>query len=192
MRTRTLFAIPVIVTGWLAACSKPASENGQNPPTSQTQGARDIQLAVPAASEVSLVSALEAGRSLKGTQTHQVVRARETAVAQTTALVAEPVPTLSEASISPPDIPQVSAPMPMPMAPAPVLDRPSVSDGSGYLPPTLPRDPTIIIRGGRGGLDPCDLHRLGGHGPGMAINRRAPSFGGGPGGMSSFPRSGIR
>lgn len=208
MRSRIVVAIPVMVIGWLGACSRPASENSPSSPDSQTQGARDIRLAAPAGSDTAVVSALEAGQASKVTRTHQAGRtaearptlqprngatdgeALEARISQAAALVSEPVPTLSNPQIALEDGSEIPAPVPM-AATASEPDRPPIN----YRPPVLPREPTIIIRGGMGGRDPCELHGRGWQGPGwqgpgMAINRRAPSFGGGSSG--GFGRGGIR
>ena len=87
----------------------------------------------------------------------------------------------------------VPAPVPAEPADEPVVlvgrgVEPSYDAGPGFALAAASgrRDPVIIIRGGRGGVDDdCDIHRPGARRLPLAINQVAPP-------RMAFPRGGIR
>jgi hypothetical protein len=194
VRGHILVATAVVTAGWLAACSKPASQAGKS-------ADRRLQLVESPKAPTAVVSDLEAGRphtALAGSARKQAPKPVETLTERQPIAGPALVPLLSATSNS------LAAPTldlaPVPAAPepaAPVVAEDPMSTG-GYhghhavaqtpmgagVGGGMGRGPTIIIRGGMGGPDDdCDLRR--GHGLGAAVNRLAPPLGGG------FPR-GIR
>jgi len=182
MRLGNLVGIAAMISGSLAACSRPASNNAR--------AARDIDLPASPASEAAVLSTLEAGKAVPLSPVHQPAHrasaSASTAVAHRMEVAspkALPMPGSSTLNL-------VSAPEQVPAAPQPVAQ--SAADGQsgmseggytgmgafrGQEPPR--RDPVIIIRGGMGGIDDrCDLRPRGGRG-GISINRMAPPMGGG-------------
>ena len=194
MRVRILIAAAIVTGGWLAACSKPTASRGESTASS---GARQIRLAEPAVVDSAVVSDIEAGRARKVTA---VAHHGPTRKGSPAALMAAAMPqmmggmTRSEA-LSPRSLDLAAAPpAPTLPTPAPVVAAQSsagtMTMSRAYQPPGgfIPSDgnygPMVLIRGGTGGIDDkCDLR--GGHRPGQAVNRSAPSFGG-------YPRGGIR
>ncbi len=212
MKNIGMLAAGLATVGWLAACSTPA------PSTDEPAGAkkaRDIELIQSPDGAAPGVSDLEAGRLPKPRQNRPIERRlaeqpapeakNEPAVEQP---VAAPVATMAMdhatgPSAAPPqeDIVEVKDRGVLMSIPTPGDDYPALGSGSlGFSP----RRPGVIIRGGRGGVDDdCDLDRPGAHGHPMAINRVSPTpgdqfgsgtsrVGGRSGGMSGFPRGGIR
>jgi hypothetical protein len=185
MRSPFVLAVVVIGGAWVSACSKPVSRSAPQSGPTQT---RDIRLASPSVvgSEAPLVSPLEAGQPPMELHPHGAAPAVK-AVASTTrkAPVPDPItrvstPVPAVVSAAGPSLSLAEAPQSMPMAAMPM--GPAVEEGrsSGGNDPyrgegTVSRDPppTILIRGGMGGVDDkCDLR--GRHRPGIAINRMAP------------------
>ena len=181
----------LVAAGWLAACSTPArSPEGATGVTS----ARDLQLIETPANPAPGISDLEAGRLPRTPKSRPVERT----------LVAQPVPapepesTPAEPAVVPVVVEPAVQAVGGPSAPADEVveirdrglpmsfqgsggDYPAIDGSEGFTPR---RGPTILIRGGRGGLDDdCDLDRPGAHGNhGVAINRTSPST---PGGLRS-------
>ncbi|HEX9892467.1 MAG TPA: hypothetical protein VGA78_01030 [Gemmatimonadales bacterium] len=217
MHARTLIVAAVMTGIWAAACSKPTSENSKSNETGAAQSAPEIFLVDRAGTDTPLVSELEVGRdpklALVGPAERKVPepRARRNVSAAASSShvhaavpTAELVPEMGRTSIA-----LASAPENLPAASMPATPAGEVygsgGDGVAPLPAEGNRGPVIIIRGGRGGpLDDCAIHGRGGHGgPGIAINRSVPGFGGGAmvneraprlggSGRSGFPRGGIR
>ncbi len=205
-----MLAAGLATAGWLAACSAPA------PSTDAHAGApkaRDIELIQSPESQTASVSDLEAGRLPKPRPNRPIERrladeplppARVEPTSDQQPLAAP----VAEAEVAHTASAAVAAPQEevvevrdrgvMMSIPTPGDDYPAL--GSGFMP----RRPGVIIRGGRGGIDDdCDLDRPGAHGHPMAINRVSPTpgdqfgsgtsrVGGRSGGMSGFPRGGIR
>jgi hypothetical protein len=188
----------LVAAGWLAACSTPARSPGE---ATSAKPARDLQLIEGPAGQAQSISDLEAGRRLRIPERRPVERTL--ADQPVPAPVAEPTPV--EAALTPsgveptlepaggpsastaPESPAVTEDVVeikdrgLPMSfQAPGADYPAM-DGSEGL---ARRGPTILIRGGRGGIDDsCDPGRPGAHGNhGVAINRVSPST---PGGLRS-------
>lgn len=204
MKNIGMLAAGLVTVGWLAACSTPAPSKS-----------RDIELIQSPDREAPSVSDLEAGRLPKPRPNRPIERRLADQPAPPAKV--EPAPDqLLAAPVAETEMAQAAS---LPAA-APqeeiveVKDRgvlmsiPTPGDdyqglGSGSLG-FSPRRPGIIIRGGRGGVDDdCDLDRPGAHGHPMAINRVSPTpgdqfgsgtsrVGGRSGGMSGFPRGGIR
>jgi hypothetical protein len=183
MRRRILIgpAAIAILGGWLAACSKPASERGQ--------AARDIGLPAAPVSEAPIVSTLEAGTAATSVPVLQPAHRAPALVKAVTHQMAEVPARIDQPELAVPRVltAQSSAGMSLTAAPEHVpmeieaeWERNSKGDEGAYpLPTPGPShgNPTIIIRGGPGGIeDKCDLRPRGGRG-GIAINRNAPSFG---------------
>ena len=180
--------VTLLAGGILAACSGPAPQD-----TPAAASPRDVRLVEAAVPEEPRVSPLEAGQALK-----VVPRARPEAprhehhgAAAVVAAVLEPAPPVSETVVTAAEL----VPAPAPAAPAeePVLlvgrgVEPSYEAGPGFAMAAASgrRDPVIIIRGGRGGVDDdCDLHRPGARRVPLAINQVTPP-------RMAFPRGGIR
>ena len=180
MRLGNLVGIAAMISGSLAACSRPASNSGR--------AARDIDLPASPASDAAVLSTLEAGKAVPLSPVHQVAHrasaAGHAAMAQRMEVAAPkalPMPGSSTLTL-------VSAPEQVPAAAQPVAQseadgQSGMSEGGytgmgafrGHEPPR--RDPVIIIRGGMGGIDDrCDLRPRGGRG-GIAINRMGPPLG---------------
>lgn len=200
MRARIPIAVAFITVGCLAACSKPASQSGQNAHPSTS--ARDILLAEAPRTEGAVVSDLEARNAprsapVRGVARKSVVRAAAPAEAgHDHAAMAAPAPVqeMSRTVTATTDIPLRLA---MARAPAaPIFGAARPLDGAGdtrALPEFGGRGPVIILRGGRGGIDDdCDLHGPRARRPGVAINRTAPSLGGGGTVRTGMLRGGIR
>lgn len=183
------FALVTLLVG--GACSAPVPDDTQAalPP-------RDVRLVEPTILEPVGVSALEAGQPLPaGPRSRPVAAPHEHQHASPApALVAEVLesaPTVSETAVAAPEL--VPAPAPSEPAEEPVLlvgrgVEPSYEAGPGFAlaSGSTRRDPVIIIRGGRGGVDDdCDIHRPGARRIPMAINQVTPP-------RTSFPRGGIR
>ncbi len=181
--------------GWLAACSTPV------PPEAATGGksVRDLQLIEAPANQPG-ISDLEAGRPVRPRANRPIER--RLADQPVPAPEPESMPTLVESAV----VPAVDEPADQPVGgpsaaaqasvvpaeevveirdrglpmgfQAPGGDYPAIDGSEGF---TTRRGPTILIRGGRGGVDDdCDLHRPGAHGNhGVAINRTSPSISGG-------------
>ncbi len=188
MRTKTIVAAAFITAGWLAACSRPADRTA-------TQTDRHILLPEGPAPQGGVVSDLEARRAPKPRQT--AASARKAMLAQVLAPAGRKRAVLVE--VAPAHEMNMSTVPAAAIAPAPEPVSQALPTGwHGYGGSSLPpitseggsRGPVIILRGGLGGPDDhCDLRNtLHGHGGGAAVNRLAPSFGGG----SRGPRGGIR
>ncbi len=199
----------------LAACSNPA------PSTDKTAKAtdRDLELIQSPSADTASVSDLEAGRVPLRSRPNRPIERRLAEVvapppAPTEPVVqtmvtggpaAEPATDLAAGSPAAPpqeEVVEVKDRGVLMSIPTPGDDDPGL--GSSSLG-SMARRPGILIRGGRGGIDDdCDLDRPGAHGNhGTAINRIAPTpgnqfgsetsrVGGRSGGMSGFPRRGIR
>ena len=187
----------------LAACSDAPAPEASRSPDSPT---RQIELAVPAPIDSSVASDLEVGRSTKvPVRRVAALRAVESPKAAPAPLgeLAAPVTRVSLPAVVSTEVLQ---PVAVPTAPAPAEAPPSAGglgsgrermihamsqgDGLGMEPGSTGGGPTIMIRGGMGGVhDKCDLRPRGFAGGGIAINRLAPglgSYGRGP------QRGGIR
>jgi hypothetical protein len=175
-----------------AGCSGPAAE-----PDSAAPASRDVRLLEPAAPDAPAVSALEAGRRPNPRLT--IRRPTRGGVPAPDPTVTQPAP-LPVAATAGPAIEPTLAPGSAESA-ASEPTRASVSTealGSGEEPVVLVgrgvepvygglgpaighsshggrRDPVVIIRGGRGGVDDdCDVHRPGARRLPLAINQVAP------------------
>lgn len=188
-RTRALVVTAAAIT--VAACS---SSSNQRPVAGEPS--RDLQLAEPAVSEAVQVSDLEAGRSLTAGTTRRATTRTPKPQATPESVIAVEQPTVAETTKPVSEV--VEAPMATASAPAPKEEDVVVLVGRGAEPMYTSnldhgfgggsgrRDPTIIIRGGRGGIDDdCDLDRPG-HGP-VAVNR----VGGPVGGITLGGRSRV-
>ncbi len=193
MRVRILISAAVVTGGWLAACSKPASQTAQG-------GSRQIQLAEPSSPDSAVVSDLESHHALQPVLVRHTDHARaepgqqafQTRAAVVAAQVPEPHVMIMTASPGA-EAPLAAGPSAAPEARATGFGGPIGHGlGSFQLPPPEPqslsgggnRGPMILIRGGMGGIDDkCDTRT--GHRGGIAINRLSPAFGGNP-------RGGIR
>ena len=181
MRLRNFIGTAAVMSGWLAACSKPAPDRGH--------AARDIGLPAAPATEAPIVSSLEAGTAativpilqpahrapaLSKAVTHQMAEV-PAVIEQSEVALPQVLPAQSSAGLS-----LTAAPEHVPMDIEAEWERNSKGDEGAYPLPTpgpSHRNPMIIIRGGPGGIeDKCDLRPRGGRG-GIAINRNAPSFG---------------
>lgn len=184
MRSPLALAVVVIGGAWVSACSKPVSRSAPQSGPTQT---RDIRLASPSAvgSEAPLVSPLEAGRPPvelhnrgAAPAVNAVATTRKTRVPDPITRVSAPVPAVvaaAEPSLSLAEAPQTMPMAAMPMGPAVDEGRSTGGNDPYRGPGNVSRDPppTILIRGGMGGVDDkCDLR--GRHRPGLAINRMAP------------------
>jgi hypothetical protein len=192
---------------WAGACSSPTPEPEQAGVGPDT---RKIELVTAPAAAAPHASDLEAGRASTPVPTpvveQRLARAprqvsadarvsHDHIVAPAAVMVGSTSSTMLDASTT-----LATAPMPIrmlePVAAAAVGGPSAADEPVHHHPEAGPgRGPTIIIRGGMGSIhDDCKIHP-GGRGPGLAINRMAPSFGGGeirgsnPG---RFPRGGIR
>lgn len=187
MKLRILIAAARHDGGWLAACSKPAADQGTD---------RQIRLAEPPSADSAVVSTLEAPNALKPVLVRRPAPAPTRPAAQPSPVVDLAVPAPHVTSSMAASVVETSALPELAAAPeAPALGfGGSIGHGLGAveLPAAAPqslagagggnRGPMILIRGGMGGIDDkCDLR--GQHRPGIAINRIAPAFG---------PRGGIR
>ena len=207
-----MLAAGLATVGWLAACSTPAPSNDG------AKKGRDIELIQSPETQAPSVSDLEAGRLPKARPPRPIERRLADEPAPSPQ--AEPTPIAPVAApVATPEMTQVaSQPVAGPQEevvevkdrgvlmsiPTPGDDYPALGSGSFGMGA---HRPGIMIRGGRGGVDDdCDLDRPGAHGQHpMAINRLTPStpgdqfgsggtsrVGGRSGGMSGFPRGGIR
>ena len=182
MRARLRFGARVlllggaVVAGWLAARSKPEPDT--------PEAGREIRLPPSTTASQPLVSNLEAGKrdlpaaavqpkASKARSPEPRPEPRSPSLDQAIAVAPQVVPA-SHASMS-----VTGAMETMPMAreqlPATVeTSEHAASSRDPYREPLVPwREPTILIRGGMGGVDDkCDLHRR--RGAGDAINRLAP------------------
>ena len=189
----------LVAAGWLAACSTPARSPEE---ATGAKSARDLQLIETPANQAPGISDLEAGRPPRTPKSRPVER--------TLADQPVPAPEAEPTPVEPAVVPAVVEPADQPVggpsavtsessaAPAdeiveirdrglpmsfqaPGGDYPAIDGSEGF---TARRGPTILIRGGRGGVDDdCDLDRPGAHGNhGVAINRTSPSI---PGGLRS-------
>jgi hypothetical protein len=210
VRVRIPIAAAFMTVGWLAACSKPASQGGHD--AHPNTGARDILLAEAPSTEGAVVSDLEARNAPRSAPARGVARknvdrqallGREAAPAAAGpdhAAMAAPAPVqeMSRTATATTDIPLRLAMATAPAAPIFGEARPLNGDVGGAgdtraLPEFAGRGPVIILRGGRGGIDDdCDLHGPRARRPGVAINRTAPSLGGGGIGRTGMLRGGIR
>lgn len=210
MRARIPIVAAFMTVGWLAACSKPASQSGQN--AHPNTGARDLLLAEAPRTEGAVVSDLEARNAPRSTPVRGVARkpvavqarmVRATALAEAGhdhAAMAAPAPVqeMSRTATATTDIPLRLAMATAPAAPIFGEARPLDGEAGGAgdtraLPEFGGRGPVIILRGGRGGIDDdCDLHGPRARRPGVAINRSAPALGGGGMVRTGMLRGGIR
>lgn len=220
MHRRALMVTALTAGVWVAACSRPTSQNDQNLATSSKASARQIELVEAPGGAEALASDLEARRAPRPAHSRAVNRLTATVGAgepdarpthdHAIAAAAAVTPEVGRTSSSMADTPLALATAPLP---APVSATPTLLVGHGFeaggsgsggpsagidpdpQPGPISRNPTIIIRGGMGSPhDDCKIHGQGG-GPGLAINRIAPAFAGGEvrgntGGR--FPRGGIR
>jgi hypothetical protein len=180
-----LVVTTLVATGLLVGCSGPAAD----PETAQP--VRDVSLVQPAVSDAPLVSPLESGRPapVRAPARRPAPPPRLDPVA---VVAMDRTPTVS-ASATTAVTEIVEAPMPMAPAAEPLevlVGRgiePSYGGGQMITPdPAAGRRPSVVIRGGRGGIhDDCDIHRPGMRRVPMAINQVAPP-------RMSFPRGGIR
>lgn len=181
-----LLMLTLAGSGSLIGCSGAAS----NPEA--TEPVRDVSLVQPAVADAPLVSPLEAGKPapVRAPIRRPAPRPRLDPVA----LVAmDRAPTVSaSATLAVSEI--VAAPMPAAPAAEPlevVVGRgaePWYGVGQAITPDPAGgrRGPSVVIRGGRGGIhDDCDIHRPGMRRVPLAINQVAPP-------RMSFPRGGIR
>ncbi len=199
MRVRILIAAAFITSGWLAACSTPASQNGQNNPN-RAKGGRDLRLVeTPSVEATATVSYLEARIPPKPSMPKKAdgkappVTSEDKAEHDRAIVIAAAMAQMSKTTISTAAAPQVLAVAPLPIAPTLAIGRPSTGEVANDQPSFGSRGPVIIIRGGRGGPDDdCDLR---GHRPAGAINTVLPPLGGGRSldgpRRSGFPRGGI-
>ncbi len=198
----------------LVACSNPA------PSTDNAAKAtdRDLELIQSPSADTASVSDLEAGRLPPRPRPNRPIERRLAEVVAPPPAPTEPViqtivtgpavlpatELVASPSAAPPqeEVVEVKDRGVLMSIPTPGDDYPGL--GSSSLG-SISRRPGIMIRGGRGGIDDdCDLDRPGAHGNhGTAINRIAPTpgdqfgsetsrVGGRSGGMSGFPRRGIR
>lgn len=215
MHPRVLMVAALTTGAWVGACSRPTSQNDQSTSAAST---REIELVNPTASEIRLASDLEARRAPTPVRSRTTDRRTTQAVA---AGQADATPTHDHAMMAAVAVvPEVgrttssmieapltlaAAPLPAPVSTTPTMlvgdafgagSGPSAGNDSDPWPGPVTRGPTIIIRGGMGSpVDDCKIHGQGGRGPGLAINRITPSFGGGEVRGNSggrFPRGGIR
>ncbi|MFN0180285.1 MAG: hypothetical protein ACKVZ0_15905 [Gemmatimonadales bacterium] len=177
--------LTLVANGLLVGCSGPAAEPVAQP-------VRDVSLVQPAVSDAPLVSPLESGRPapVRAPARRQASRPKLDPVA---VVAMDRAPTVSASATT-----AVSEIVEAPMAVAPAAEPLEVVVGRGIEPsygggqmitPDLTtgrRGPSVVIRGGRGGIhDDCDIHRPGVRRVPMAINQVAPP-------RMSFPRGGIR
>ncbi|MCC7132526.1 MAG: hypothetical protein IT352_07775 [Gemmatimonadales bacterium] len=187
-RSPVLPVASLVVGGVLAACS--GSVPNDTPATTPPRDVRMVEAPVP---EEARVSPLEAGLTVKAAPRARPEAAshQHHATAAAVAAVLEPAPTVSETSMPAAEL--VPAPVPAEPADEPVVlvgrgVEPSYDAGPGFALAAASgrRDPVIIIRGGRGGVDDdCDIHRPGARRLPLAINQVAPP-------RMAFPRGGIR
>ena len=190
MRERILIAATILTSGWLGACSKPTSSNGQETGATSGSATRQIELAEPARPEGAVVSDLEAGRPAGRLAIQPKRAAATTKVVREPAAAPQPEIVAEEAHVHSVSMTTTTAPEPvlrLATAPAaPVFGVARAADGS-ELPrtpettwvPDRNRGPAIIIRGGNGRPDDdCDLIPRG-HRIGSAVNRMTPPIGGG-------------
>ena len=203
MQRPTRIATVVIIGAWLGACSEPASRTAKNPASDRLESTRDVRLAESPSGGAAVASNLETGRPVSSIAAPTVRQARGPLRALTEAAAPVVPPMVLPATEAVAGLPLDAVPMPeshtIYLAPVGEMDQPSpvnISAGpSAGGEPHIGHDyggsrgPSIIIRGGMGGVDDkCDL-RPRGFG-GIAINRAAPSLGGSSG-RGGFPR-GIR
>lgn len=195
VRVRILVAAAVVSGGWLAACSKPAQPADERARAQASENARQIRLAEPPGSDGAVVSDLEARHPLKPvlvrrTSPKQAIQA--TSIVESPSVAPAPPHVMSTTETSMAEAPRVAGLSRAPEAAATGFGG-SIGHGLGAFEAPAPasqslgsgsRGPTILIRGGMGGIDDkCDLR--GGHRGGISINRSAPAFGG-------YSRGGIR
>ena len=186
--------LSIVVAGALAvACSKPSEKGAQT--ADQTTASQVPTLPTQAGGDQPLVSAIETSEhselklvrpaerkppqpvivNQKGESTGGKAQAHNHALDLGTV-----TPNVTAAS----QAPSSDTPMTMAMAPLPSGPSPSQGEGQGgggrgtqWLPD--PPSPTIIIRGGMGGIDDdCKRHPQGYPIGGIAINTRMPQIGG--------------
>lgn len=198
MRDRILIA--VLMTASVGACSEPSSDGPR-----RMQAARQIDLPEPPPADGAVASPLESGQTPKPAPTRAARRRVATVTAGTVApaeaahhhdvVVTEaPVPALRVSTTAVGAGPVLESPTRIPAAASPeAAPQPGQATEPRGHPEHVTRGPTIIIRGGMGGVhDDCDLRNHGQRG-GAAVNRLAPSFAAGSrGGMSTGFRGGIR
>jgi len=190
VKVAILFAASVVTVGWLAACSKPASQ------ASETADARQIRLAEPPPADSAVVSSLEAHQPLKPVLVQRgavaALPVRVSARTRALELPAAPPHMMRMTTSAVAEVPAAADLSAAPEAKA-IGFGGQIGHGLGafQVPASEPenlsggasRGGMILIRGGMGGVDDkCDLR--GGHRGGIAINRMTP-FGG-------SPRGGIR
>lgn len=203
MQRPTRIATVVMIGAWLGACSEPASRAANDTAPNRPGSARDVRLAEPPSQEAPVASDLEVGRPVT-----MIVAAAPRQVHSPL-----PVPAMVEASAVVPRVLPATELVELPMsavalpeshtiylAPTGEMVEPSpVNAAAGPSAGGEPyighdyggsRGPSIIIRGGMGGVDDkCDL-RPRGFG-GIAINRTTPPLGG-RNTRGGFTRGGIR
>jgi hypothetical protein len=199
--------LSIVVAGALAvACSKPSERGAQT--ADQTTTTQVPTLATPAGGDQSLVSAIETSEhselklvrpaerkppqpvvvSQKGQSTGGEAQAQHNHALD----LGTVTPNVTAAS----QAPSTDTPIAMAMAPLPSGPSPSQGEGQGTgeghggrgtLWQPDPPSPTIIIRGGMGGIDDdCKRHPQGYPIGGIAINSRLPAIGA-HGGLASNP-----
>jgi len=204
MQRRTRIATVVMIGAWLGACSEPASRAAKDTASDRPGSARDVRLAEPPSQEAPIASDLEVGRPVTtiaaAMPRHVHSPLPVQAVVEATGVTPRVLPAteaLAEPVLNAVALPESHtiylAPTGEMVEPAPVnvAGGPSAG-GEPYIGHDYggSRGPSIIIRGGMGGIDDkCDL-RPRGFG-GIAINRTAPSLGG-RNGRGGFTRGGIR
>lgn len=203
MQRPTRIATVIMIGAWLGACSEPVSRTAKDPASNRLERTRDVRLAESPSGGAAVASDLETGRPRSAIAVPAPRRARGPLLALTTAAVPVVAPMVLPATEVVAGLPLDAVPIPeshtIYLAPTGEMDQPSpVNIAAGPAAGGEPhighdyggsRGPSIIIRGGMGGVDDkCDL-RPRGFG-GIAINRAAPSLGGSTG-RSGFPR-GIR
>ena len=191
----------LLAAGWLAACSTTPDTQST---TDQGTASRQIELAVPAPVDGGVASDLEVGRSagvpvravpaLRRTQTPKVAPAPLTELAAPVSALSPVVTTPSDAALDLVAVP-VAQPQPEPETTGglgsgrdQMIHAMHQGDGMGADPghSGTGGGPTIILRGGMGGVhDKCDLRPRGFAGGGIAINRLAP-------GLGSYGRGPVR
>ena len=204
MQRSTRIATALMMGAWLGACSEPASRTAGRSGSDHPGDARDARLAEPATPEAPVASDLEIGRreSVIALPHHVhpprlaelgvkalVVVPRVVAGTQEVAeqqLEAVPLPEIQSHTIYLAPTGEMEGPSPVHVTAGPSLGgEPLIGRDYGGS-----RGPSIIIRGGMGGVDDkCDLRPHGAGG--IAINRSVPPIGGGNG-RGWSPRGGLR
>lgn len=201
MQTLARISAALMIGAWLGACSEPSSRSASSPAPGVSGGIRDVRLAELPGPGAAVASDLEAGRPVTSiaTTSPRRVRSPRTAAAVVEELVA--VPAVLPAAETAVELSLTAVPIPdthtIYLAPTGEMEQATpVNVAPGPRPGGEPhighdyggsRGPSIIIRGGMGGVDDkCDLRPRGFIG--IAINRSAPSFGG----RGAIARGGIR